>query len=148
MTACLECRNLSGQVGHARGDLGTARGKLIRAREDDAPRFARIVESAKARLRTAEDALAEHQAGCTVPVSPRKVLDVKRRAKAAPKPERAPSKVIDREAVAAVLAVDAGPSSARRGSNVLEATGHCHTCDRRISGERRFCGPCAARRSR
>lgn len=27
-------------------------------------------------------------------------------------------------------------------------TGHCHACDRPVSGERRFCGPCLASRGR
>lgn len=27
-------------------------------------------------------------------------------------------------------------------------TGHCHTCDRAITGERIYCGPCAAARNR
>lgn len=34
------------------------------------------------------------------------------------------------------------------GNNRLPATGHCHTCDVPISGERRYCGPCAADRDR
>lgn len=33
----------------------------------------------------------------------------------------------------------------REGSR-LPATGRCHTCDRAVSGERRYCGPCAAKR--
>lgn len=32
-----------------------------------------------------------------------------------------------------------------RGSS-LPATGSCHECGRKISGNRKFCGPCAAKR--
>lgn len=32
------------------------------------------------------------------------------------------------------------------GTNHLPVTGACHECNRPVSGERRFCGPCLARR--
>lgn len=70
------------------------------------------------------------------------------------KPEpasRKTSKVIDQDALAAAKAdLDAHAAEPARitTGNTLPATGHCHSCDRAISGERRFCGPCLARRSR
>ena len=58
-----------------------------------------------------------------------------------PKPRRE----IDPELLAKALAVDPALDE-RRGSNALPATGRCHTCDRAISGERRYCGRCLAGR--
>lgn len=69
------------------------------------------------------------------------------------KPEpgrRKTAKVIDQDALAAAKAeLDAQAAQPRpiKTGNDLPATGHCHTCDRPISGERRYCGPCLARRS-
>lgn len=68
------------------------------------------------------------------------------------KPPRAKrTATIDEEALAQakreLAAIADHPEVLGRGSNVLPATGLCHTCERPISGERRFCGPCLARRS-
>lgn len=30
--------------------------------------------------------------------------------------------------------------------NRVKATGRCHTCDKAVSGERRYCGKCLAKR--
>ena len=66
-----------------------------------------------------------------------------------PKPRR--EVAIDTDALAAAKA-ELNERAAGRlpvvttGSNVLPATGACHGCERPVSGERRFCGPCMARR--
>lgn len=39
-----------------------------------------------------------------------------------------------------------GTVNVKRGSNHLPSTGRCHACKRAITGERRYCGPCLARR--
>lgn len=39
------------------------------------------------------------------------------------------------------------PSRSRKNERKV-VTGHCHTCDRRVSGERLYCGPCLAKRTR
>lgn len=64
------------------------------------------------------------------------------------KPEKPRKPVeIDREALAEVLSTPAPePPRETRGANHLPATGLCHQCDRPVSGERRFCGPCLAKR--
>lgn len=64
--------------------------------------------------------------------------------KAKPERER-PAPEIDREAMSRVLAEP--PSLIEhRGPQGLEATGRCHTCERPVSGERRYCGRCLANR--
>jgi hypothetical protein len=80
------------------------------------------------------------------PNVPRKILDV-RRPKAKPAPKAKKRILIDASAVAAALAQTAELPETGRGTNVLPATGHCHECDRPISGERRFCGRCMAKRA-
>lgn len=48
--------------------------------------------------------------------------------------------------------VAAVPVATKRASSVDHSpawnspTGHCHTCDKRVTGERRFCGQCARKR--
>lgn len=77
------------------------------------------------------------------------------------RPKPAPKYVIDQDALAEAkadldraavqLAVRSGdPLAGRRVSRKRKgrkATGRCLDCDRRVSGQREFCGPCAARRS-
>lgn len=53
-------------------------------------------------------------------------------------PERVPAEVLS----AARIVIPKGRPEQRRPS----PTGRCHECDRRITGERLYCGPCAAGR--
>lgn len=55
---------------------------------------------------------------------------------------------IDWDAVAEVLAkpVVVAERPQVKGGNTLPATGHCHECDRPVTGERRFCGRCLSKR--
>lgn len=66
-----------------------------------------------------------------------------------PPAQRRSTKVIDDDALDAAKseldATAADPARLTTG-NTLPATGHCHTCDRAVTGERRYCGPCLARR--
>jgi hypothetical protein len=66
------------------------------------------------------------------------------------KPAKPPKVVeIDADALAAAKAdldAKAAEPSRLKTGNDLPATGRCHTCDRAVSGERRYCGPCLARR--
>ncbi|UQS95163.1 nucleic acid-binding protein [Pseudanabaena phage Pam4] len=55
--------------------------------------------------------------------------------------------VLDPETVAALIASQVADPVALDGSS-RPATGRCYSCDRPVTGERRFCGPCAAERNR
>lgn len=68
---------------------------------------------------------------------------------AQPKPRR--EVAIDTDALAAAKAKLTEQAAGRvpivaGGSNRLPATGECHECERPVSGERRFCGPCMSKR--
>lgn len=145
---CSECSRCQGAVNFAYNDLGSLRGQLVRHGADwDVAGLVAKVEDAKIELASARVALEMHQAECELAQErePRPIHVVapyvppKAKTKA-----RSPKRgTIDREAVDAVL--KSGP--APRGNNRLPVTGRCHSCDRVISGERRYCGPCLAGRS-
>lgn len=106
------------------------------------------IAAIKASLAESEQRYLDHLASVAdEPEKPRRILDVRRpKAKPAPKPKKVVT--IDTEALAAVLvAVPELPPNTGYGTNTLPATGRCHTCDRAISGERRFCGRCMSKRS-
>lgn len=84
----------------------------------------------------------------------RKIRGVRPKAQPKPKPERrANAAVIDMAALVAAKA-ELDESAARgsvpryvgHGTNTRPATGRCHECERPVSGERRFCGRCMAKR--
>ena len=70
---------------------------------------------------------------------------------AKPKGRRGPKPYpIDPDAVAEALAdLDARASAPKPiptgGGSTLPAIGRCHDCNRTVSGERRYCGPCLAK---
>lgn len=77
------------------------------------------------------------------------------RPKARPRPKREKKAVV--VSIAALSAAKAEldeaaavgqvPKYVGRGTNIRPATGRCHECDKPVSGERRFCGRCMARRT-
>ena len=100
------------------------------------------------RIKERRGELAAHAGRPTVPAKPmpRRVYGAPKlkKTKGARKPKRY---VIDTKALAEALAAPAEPLL-ETGRNPLPVTGHCHTCDRAVSGERRFCGRCMAKRGK
>lgn len=142
---CRQCRSLTTKATWAENDVVRLARRV--AAQPENGHLGRLLERAQDHAEEQQRRLDEHETRCEVEPAERPIWGV--RAKAAPKPKKAPKVVeIDREAMASVLAVKAEPRVEVRGSNTLPATGRCHTCDRQISGERRFCGRCAARRTR
>lgn len=74
-------------------------------------------------------------------VAPKKTVKT---APAKPKPPAVPAEIIAAALDPKALATSVINSTSR--GTRLSPTGHCHTCDRPVSGERRYCGPCAAAR--
>lgn len=149
---CSRCWSHTSRLGELKRGLHQA----IRVLENrpgtpQATRARDLIPTLKAQLADQERRYDEHLAEVPdEPETPRRVRDVAKPAKkAAPKPKK--TVVIDREALAetnVILAeLAAHPERVTGiGTNTLPATGHCHKCDKAISGERRFCGRCMAGR--
>lgn len=151
---CKECVKYRREIGVALGDIRKSV-RLINARPGTplAKAAESLIAKAKEDLRLAEDRYAVHLEEIQdEPDRPRKIRDVRKPKSKAKKP-RPKSRVIDLAAVAAAKAdLDRAaqegtvPRLVGLGTNTLPATGRCHECDRPVSGERRFCGRCMAKR--
>lgn len=157
---CRTCNKLTSEVAWAASDLWTARRKLRAWGAKAGKTLSKVVLEAEDRLHENEVKLAEHQADCPAAheTKHRRILDVRH---PKPKPEpKAPRSIIDRDALDAALAemdaksgpmtllADRRPERKTTSGQYVRTTvtGRCHECDRPVSGERRFCGPCLARR--